>query len=81
MSKEFVNYKNDNAIVVSRSPVFKRKKNAAKIFGNSIVINAIHANPGNKIVGRTLRNSVVNNIESINKVLTESNKILPYKIK
>ncbi|MFE7062250.1 hypothetical protein ACFVAD_08860 [Sutcliffiella sp. NPDC057660] len=75
-NKESVNYKNKNTVVVSRSPVFKANKVTNKVVASSLLI-------GNKTVtntiGKTLRNSIVHNINSVNNVLNESNKILPYK--
>lgn len=71
-----VNYKNENTMVVSRSPIF-RSNVSNKVISSPAIINSTKIVSPN--IGKTLRNSIVNNINSINKVLDESNRILPYK--
>ncbi|UAL48061.1 hypothetical protein [Sutcliffiella horikoshii] len=72
--KESVNYNVENTVVISRSPVFK--KSTVRPL-SSAVIRAIH--PVNSTLNKTLRNSFVENIDSVNRVLDESNRILPYR--
>jgi hypothetical protein len=64
MSKELANYTNTGTIVVKRSPAINRRKlKSTSTIGMSRLSD--------------LRNSVNQNIHSLNRVLKESEKIMP----
>ncbi|MCM3443348.1 MULTISPECIES: hypothetical protein [Metabacillus] len=85
MKKEFVNYKSDDTIIIKRSPVLSAKTKATRMTGGIKVSPASSVLNGtvrsNFKAGKSLRNSISENINSLDKVLVESNKILPYRKK
>lgn len=69
MSKENVNYKTPGSIVVKRSPTVSGRKN--KSIAASVLAQSKNGNPS------TLRISISENIDSLNKALKLSEEIMP----